>query len=420
MKRRREDLEKILEQIFIKVALEKEYSNKSYEYLKERFNIPIDISTNLIYMRMSVSEVNEFILYCLLDSFAHLQFTNENIEDYFTEQEIRNFSNTKYEIDQIEFPIIIKCVQVFDDQWIGKVDSEFLMKLRQKQLVNYNVNTQRTMTKITRGNKELYKITLSMKNIKAIQKSLENNTYIPDALTLNIPLDSDAIFEYDEKTNELIIHRIDSFDIIDGYHRFIAMCKASDKNPNFNYATELRITNFSVDKANNFIYQQDQKTRMTKLDSDSLNMNNAANVIVLRLNENPTSYLKGMIDRNEGQINFGELAHIINYFYFKKNNDNLDKKHEILITKELINRFNCLIENRPELLDRKLSFMELCICIEMFYYNKDEDINSTAETILSMIDNQEKMNSKIFVNKKMRKKVEQEILNLERLVVRDV
>jgi hypothetical protein len=80
---------------------------------------------------------------------------------------------------------------------------------------------------------------------------------------------------------------------------------------------ELRIVNFTEDKAKQFIWQEDQKTQMRKIDSKSMNMNSSANIVVTRLNENVRCNLKGLISRNEGTIPFGELAELVDYFYFK-------------------------------------------------------------------------------------------------------
>lgn len=52
-------------------------------------------------------------------------------------------------------------IQVSDDQWIGFLNVDAFCALQESGLINYNPVTQRAMTKVTRDNNELYRITLN-------------------------------------------------------------------------------------------------------------------------------------------------------------------------------------------------------------------------------------------------------------------
>lgn len=128
-------------------------------------------------------------------------------------------------------------------------------------MINYNVNAQRTMQRVIKGDKELYRITLNKHAVNSIRRSFESGEFIPNTITLNIPEDPENEFYYNEKNSELVIKNINHFDISDGYHRYVAACQAYDQNDKFNYPLEIRIVSFDNDKVKKFIFQEDQKQR---------------------------------------------------------------------------------------------------------------------------------------------------------------
>lgn len=333
----------------------RELAMKAYE----RFKIPTGDFMDIISGRIEVSKISDFYLFCVIYMIDLLEGTLVH-QNFFTEKEISLYLKTQLQ-DELHnfFPIIFDCTQTTNDQWIGSIDVSFLMKLRRLQLIRYNPETQRVMNKVIRGDKEIFKIAIDKVTAENIAKSFESETYIPDTITLNILPDSDADFFYDAKKKQLIINSIDHFDMTDGFHRYFAMGFVEDKNNGFNYPMELRITNFNTTKAKQFIWQQDQKTKMRRVDSESMNMNDPAVVLLETLNQEISSPLKGMMKRNGGQINIGEFARILNYLYFR---DIPKTKHrsQIITVKKIINdMFNRLFEFDPSYTEKSYSFLEL-------------------------------------------------------------
>ena len=189
--------------------------------------------------------------------------------------------------------------------------------------------------------------------------------------------DEDPDFYYDEDKCILVIKSLEHFDITDGFHRYIAACQISDKDPNFNYNMELRIVNFTEDKAKQLIFQEDQKTQMRKIDSNSMNMNKAANITVARLNENVRCNLKGLIDRNEGIVPFAELAELVHYFYFK----GVGKEKERIVTlkavAELTDDFNMLTEYNTDYLECRMNYVTLLVAMFCFDYYKKNNLDKS-------------------------------------------
>lgn len=347
--------------------------------------VPTGIVMDIIAGRTDMKEDNEFLLFLICN-----KIDQDKAKEFFTENEISFYSTQQYERDEFKFPIDIQCIQVAPDQWIGVADVNFLIELRKAQLINYNANAQRTMQRVVRGNKEVYKIALNAKALKEIKASLSQGSFIPNTITLNMPETTD--WTYDQKRNILTINQLSAFDISDGYHRYISMCQLKETNPDFNYPIELRIISFPDDKVKQFIYQEDQKTKMRKIDSASMNMSNPANIVLERLNTDTMFDLKGKVLRNGGQINFGYAGNIIEYLFFK--GIKTAPMNEVVAVKDqLKNGINAFVEAYPEWFDKRFGFKETLIMI----YGITQ--NWTPETINNKINKKEELDKRIFINK---------------------
>lgn len=421
MKRSREVLEKRLTDVCSYVALNSETCNKVYDFLKNKYDIPRGLTSDLICLRMSMSETTEFILFCILNALNEVLGEADQTSEYYTKQEISKYSKSKYEIDKIKFPLKLKMIQIKNDQWVGSIDNKLLMKLRAAQLINYNINAQRTMQRVIKGDNEIYKITLNQKAVAAINESLRDNSFIPNTLTLNIPEDVPSDFYYDGDSMELVIKKLTHFDISDGYHRYIAACKTSDADPQFEFTWELRIVNFSDDKAKSFIYQEDQKTKLKKVDSNSMNMNDSANIVITRLNENARCNIKGLISRNGGIINFGEMSELIKFFFFK---DTIKKENNNMLVMSLVKYlcecFNALTEFDMKYIENKYSYKQLSIVIYIFYAYRHKDKNDMCKIIDKMVSKQNELDNKKFYSRIPRKSMFNEIEKLYEVMINDV
>lgn len=418
----RKILEQYLEKQFDTIVVNNEKCKAIYSYANDIYDMPKGIVSDLIAKRMSMSEASEFVLFILLDSLYNTEKGErrvQTVDKFYTMQETKYYRSSKYETEKIKFPLVFKVVQVTDNQWIGKITVDMLMKLRRAQLITYNINAQRTMQRIVKGDKERYKITLNQKAVNEIANSYADETFIPNTITLNIPAEFDSEFHYDEETGSLVIKSLDHFDITDGYHRFVAASQVKDVNKEFDYPMELRIVNWNEDKAKQFIFQEDQKTKMKKVDSNSMNMNKPANIVVTRLNENIRCNLKGLITRNDGIIPFGELAELVNYFYFKGVGKEKERSVIIQAVKELTDNFNMLTEYNTDYLEHKMSYKTLLAAMFCFDYFKEDSEGKTrmCEIIEKTANEMENSDNKKFVNRTPRKSLMVEVEKIMKGVV---
>ena len=383
MKVARETVEAYLTRKFRQIIIDRKKSTDFYNQCMDKYNIPGGLVADFCNGNRSLEEANPFILFALTDCMPEKK--EFIINKYFTENEIQMYSSAKYEENKNIFPIKFRVVQVSRDQWIGKINLQTLVSLRDTQLISYNIDTQRTLKKIVRGESEYYEVSLNKKSLREIRESVADGTYIPTPLTFNIQPDANINFEYNDKTATLVINYAEALDITDGYHRFVALMNNYDAGTISDFTMELRITMFSTEKANQFIYQEDQKTKMKKMDSESYNMKNPANAVVMKLNESPKCNLQGLIKRNGGIINSGEMANVVKFFYFRDTKKSQERFKIIEATNELTDFFNYITERDARYLEESYNFNKILTVLCVFEYYKKTDDNSDMMDIMPKV-----------------------------------
>lgn len=320
--------------------------------LKNKYNIPINMSSDIISQRKDISEYNNFILYAITDVIRP-----DKIKEFFTEQEIKMYSVERYESVSVKFPKMFHLIKVDDDQYIGAINARDLMRLREEQMIHYNAETQRALRILVKGGEKILRPFVNESAVKEITEDMENGSFIPNAITLNINLDDpEADYVYDDKTETLKIYKLTAFDIVDGYHRYLAMGRNYDRDNKWDYRMELRITTFSVSRARQFISQENKKTLMKEEDLSAYDQNSPGNIVVNRLNSDTDSNLKGKIDLRTGLIHSGILAQVINRLYFPKK---VERRNIIITTKEIKTSLNRFTEEEIEYLDKTWSTYEI-------------------------------------------------------------
>lgn len=374
MKQSKESLENKLSNLCENIAINTELCNKIYDYAYDKYNLPRGLASDLICFRMDMSEASEFILFCLYESIIAMTSSKDDLDAFYTETEIAHYSKSRYKEDKLALPLRLKMIQVTDDQWIGSINSRLLMKFRAAQKINYNTNAQRVLTQVVHGDKVMYKITLNQSSVNEIRSKLEDNTFIPNSITLNLSTEIGNEFYYDNDSNELVITKLKYFYIPDGFHRYIAICKASDKNKDFDFNMELRIVDWDDARSLSFINQEDKRNKMKRVDVESMDMSKLSNIIVERLNNNIYCNMKGMIGRNDGIIKFGEMSLLVDWFYVKNNAKGSSNVIQIKAVRELIDNINTLTECDIKYLETHWNYKMLLSAMCVFdFCNKHQD-----------------------------------------------
>ena len=381
----KQDLDRYVEKLVSTITTRKS-RRELYDHLKRKFDMPESVAADIVTLKKDMAEFTPFelfaVVYCV---------KKETLGKFFTEAEIQQLAETKMTVPKIKLPLQLQMLKVADNQWIGATDMAFIMKLREAQMLNYDENEQRALQIIKRGEIEIRKPFVSRKAVEEIREAMENGTYIPDAITLNMT--DNAEYEYDNGSCTLSIYSLprDMFNLIDGYHRTLAMSEIHQFNAEFNLPMELRVVAFTRDEAEAFVFQQDQKTLMKKVVSDSFDPNTITNRIIVRINKSPEFLLQNEITRNGGKIDQARLAKLITHYYLPEPVRKADQPKVITtVASELIKKFNKLLEQVPELMDG-MNIQQLCAA--MFVFSKPIDTASYGEAfryLLSDLSSEEK------------------------------
>lgn len=303
---RKDELLAEIRRLLVMNVAQKNWQRDVAMSIHEKRNVPIETVTSILTQRTNLEDYNEFILFCIAEGCG----IKRDLIYYFAKSELDDFSKRKFEEAKVKFPYkFTDMVEVQPGtQYIGKITTNTLMKLRDAQLINYNENAQRTLKRMkSEGGAEYYTINLNRKAVNEIMKMLSSGDFVPNTLTLSISPDTD--FTYNTESKTLTVNEQISFDILDGYHRYVALSNMYNLNSRFDYPMELRLVVFPEIKARQFIYQEDQKTKMRKIDSDALSSTDPANEICAKIKNKLAGNIT--IARNDGIIDESVLSEMI-------------------------------------------------------------------------------------------------------------
>ena len=324
--------------------------------------IPMDITSDILMLKRDPSTESRFVQYHILRKL------NEGaIPTYFSEDVIAYCKSNQYQSLKAKLPLEFDVIQIADNQWIGKISVKELMTLSDSGLINYNENAQRVLKRVTIAGEETYKISINKRAVASIKNSLEAGRYIPNTITLNIPYTDESEFRYSDKTRKITIKQIKAFDILDGYHRYVAISSICAMDNTFDYTMELRLTNFTDEVARQFIWQEDQKTKMSRVDSDSFNKYDIGNQIVNRIKSNN---IYGSIISSKGVINDAVLSNAIRKTYKLRSDKNYKVSEITRISNEIIKGLNALVEQNETIFDTKLENEQITEMIKRIHDGK--------------------------------------------------
>ena len=373
----------------IKKQNDTEYLQNYAMYLEDTFQVPLSLAMDLLQLREPLEDVGNKMLFWLAEGYDHFNTGSSLSKAFFTESEVENGYTEKMQVPEISMPLKFKMIQVDYDSYIGTISTEVLVQLQDSGYINYNDSTQRLLNMVFRiNNVGMYKARINQNSVNAIKDLLHTRAFIPNTITLNIAPGT-GVFEYNISRCELVIKELKNFDIIDGYHRLRAIISETHENPGFNYPMELRIVSYDIDKAKQFIYQEDQNNKMERDVSEVFNVVSPANKVVRKLNEDPACVFAGRIGLEKGKvIRHNEILPIITYLWFKgkgKAND----QNWLLIANEIRDSLNDFTYRYTEYAKRDhIPYRELCAILYVYYlaHNGEEQIADPAATTYQVIE----------------------------------
>lgn len=116
MKVDKEKATEYLEEKCKELAFDKKI-NTICENLYDKYNIPLELSSDILTLRRKSIEYSDFILYAII---SEISGSKRIVEKFFTDVEIQMYQNGKIEEKKLEFPIVFDAIEIADDQWISK------------------------------------------------------------------------------------------------------------------------------------------------------------------------------------------------------------------------------------------------------------------------------------------------------------
>ena len=363
-----------MREYFSKIGANTEELQDLYKRLNKNWNLPVMLSSDIISNRRSLDDYHESIAYWITK-----EVNSDIIPKFFTKNEIKTFDEMRYEDDEDKpiFPMKLQALQLADDQWITTMTIQELMNLRRHSYIHYNAETQRALKLTIKDGEVTYEPYVNPKAVREMRNLLCHGSFIPNVITFNIS-DNDEKADVVYKNGTLYIKDLTAFDITDGYNRFKAFETFYDNNPEWQFTIGVMITMFSVYKAKQFIHQEDQKTKMRKIDSDTYNQIDYTNQVIRRINEDPTCDYFHQLDGAGGNIMISIATRSLKYRLKHLIKTNADV---IRTSKEIVNKLNELKDYKPELLERHWSMVETGIIFSIIYDTNTSDIVYVLDNI---------------------------------------
>ena len=287
-----------------------------------------------------------------------------------------NIYDKNYKDIEMVFKNVVK---LKDNEWSTHLDAETLAKMWIDKKVCYIPEMQRGTTLKRIGN-ELKEVAVdSKKKIAEITKSILNDDYHPDQIVLNLLVNGNEEFIFDN--NELYVKGVVS--VLDGQHRFKSLASIYINNQLVGkdefydlkkIIFPIKVTKNNIDEGQLQFYQYSLTMKINKSTAESFNKKNAVNRIVINLNSD--GVLKNKIDTNNTTLNKKDTQHITTFSTMvsaiKDSYGQIDdEKVENELTVFLQSYFKELISIFPELInyeERQLSNKYNLICENFMMY----------------------------------------------------
>lgn len=188
-----------------------------------------------------------------------------NVKEYFTLSEQEYFSKHTYVTDKNEgYPYVFSnMLKVSDSHYTGIISAQNLALIDRSNDIIYNFNTQRNAKIDVFGIK---RINVNTKKIQEISDNLLSGKQFADEIKINILRNGDDDIDFitsNDIVGDLKVNN-GEMNIFDGFHRKTANQLAIIKNPDLQFNWKLTITNFTEQKAQDFMVQINKQTPIKK------------------------------------------------------------------------------------------------------------------------------------------------------------
>lgn len=375
------------------------------EYLKNKFserNLPSSYATKILTKRLELETLDIqnnkelFVLYLFTEGLQEVLKQNDingepiglpaeimqlGVSDYFTIAECQHFSKLIYEDDEnVGYPYVFEhMLQISDSHYSGIISAQDLARIDSANDIIYNFNTQRNAKIDVFGIK---RINVDKKKIQEISNNMLEGQQFADEIKINVLRNGDDDIEFITTDGISGTLKINSgeMDIFDGFHRKTANQLAVLKNPDIQFNWKIAITNFTEQKAQDYMVQINKQTPMKKEYIKTLDKSKLENLVVDLMIDNPVFELSNKIKITDREIKFGGytkkdiLATAISEIYEDKLNTKIQAQQ---IAKWLVDFFNYIsqwFDKDNYSTDRYIFYSYISLSREVFEKGNWQDI----------------------------------------------
>lgn len=209
------------------------------------------------------------------------------------------------DVDMSDLLVFENVTQLSKDMWTTVVPIQRISALYNNMAVSYDFKTQRQAKHVVLREGIIQTPDVNRSSVEEIRDKLLEYSFVPNTITFNVPIEDGNKIKFDKSKERLTIED-KVLTILDGFHRSLGIIAALQNNPQLEYNFIIVITNFTVDKARQFIVQEDKRNPISKAYLKSIDESDEYTTVVNILNEDSKSELRGKITTNHSLVASGD------------------------------------------------------------------------------------------------------------------
>jgi hypothetical protein len=361
-----------------KIAQLKEYPRSAQKEVEmvmaNKYNVKFSTTVDIFNGFLPIESMGYDMLYKLMTAIHEV--TLERCQDldpsdlyapkYFTEQELESKIYDKpLDENNDDFDIVIdEWNQITNDQYHFIASSDEVLKWTNLNKLKYNPNVQRDLkVKVNKGT-EIMVVDINTDAVKEMEDLIENNEFFSDNLTINV--NPDLYEEPKIVKNKLIIPKESHIDLIDGFHRCLALMNVKRRKSDLKFTFQFNLTVFNEEKANKYMLQMDKKNHLSEEQVIRTNKNNFNNLVVTRLKDSSSFHLKKSL-LNDSMFTY--VVKLIEKIFNIK-----ERPKAVDLYKNIEKNINIFVEE-DNLYEREFTKQEWFVYLYILKYSIDSNIN---------------------------------------------
>ncbi|WP_426787064.1 hypothetical protein [Staphylococcus capitis] len=266
----------------------------------------------------------------------------EMLEDYIPkgeQQEAKQYDFLAYnKADEVTLPYEFTPTLPVNDVYSTKMSVKELGAFMNSGIINYNFDIQREAKLEIRTGEIIKTPNINERNVREMVNHLLNDSLKESTIYLNAAPTTSSVGDeliYDNSTYTLIVTEDTRIDVLDGFHRLLAVQRALRENPMIEFEFNVVFSNFTTSEAIKWQAQHSKATAWSKNRISEMQLENRASKVVkaIKNSDHEFSYLiytGSRLKNDKSLITFNNLTNIIDEMYTLNS-----RKEEVILSEKL-------------------------------------------------------------------------------------